>query len=88
MYVTDMAQGGIVTEPTYIRAGELGAEAILPLDKLAGIITQTMNRGNGVTGGTAIMNVYPQSMSASQQEMLFKKFDRMMGQSTSTQEVG
>lgn len=88
MYVTDMAQGGIVTKPTYIRAGELGAEAILPLDKLAGIITQTMNRGNGVTGGTAIMNVYPQSMSASQQEMLFKKFDRMMGQSTSTQEVG
>lgn len=88
MYVTDMAQGGIVTEPTYIRAGELGAEAILPLDKLAGIITQTMNRGNGMTGGTAIMNVYPQSMSASQQEMLFKKFDRMMGQSTSTQEVG
>lgn len=88
MYVTDMAQGGIVTSPTYIRAGELGAEAILPLDKLAGIITQTMNRGNGVTGGTAIMNVYPQSMSASQQEMLFKKFDRMMGQSTSTQEVG
>ena len=88
MSFTDMAQGGIVTKPTYIRAGELGAEAILPLDKLAGIITQTMNRGNGVTGGTAIMNVYPQSMSASQQEMLFKKFDRMMGQSTSTQEVG
>lgn len=85
---TRMAQGGIVTKPTSVLVGEMGSEAILPLDKLAGIITQTMNRGNGVTGGTAIMNVYPQSMSASQQEMLFKKFDRMMGQSTSTQEVG
>lgn len=83
-----MAQGGIVTKPTSVLVGEMGSEVILPLDKLAGIITQTMNRGNGVTGGTAIMNVYPQSMSASQQEMLFKKFDRMMGQSTSTQEVG
>lgn len=86
MYVTDMAQGGIVTEPTYIRAGELGAEAILPLDKLAGIITQTMNQtGGGV--GTYTMNVYPQSMSDSEQEMLFAKFDRRFGASTSRRNI-
>lgn len=84
---TKGAQGGIVTKPTAMLVGEMGAEAILPLDKLAGIISETMASGGNRTS-SAVMNVYPQSMSASQQEMLFKKFDRMMGQSTSTQEVG
>lgn len=86
MYVTDMAQGGIVTEPTYIRAGEMGAEVILPLDKLAGIITSTMNNNGGAVGNYT-MNVYPQSMSPSEQETLFEKFDARFGASTSRRNI-
>jgi chromosome segregation ATPase len=86
MYVTDMAQGGIITEPTYIRAGEMGAEAILPLDKLAGIITSTMNNNGGAVGNYT-MNVYPQSMSPSEQETLFEKFDARFGASTSRRNI-
>ena len=86
MYVTDMAQGGIVTEPTYIRAGEMGAEAILPLDKLAGIITSTMNNNGGAVGNYT-MNVYPQSMSPSEQDRLFRQFDEMFGSSTGRRDI-
>lgn len=86
MYVTDMAQGGIVTEPTYIRAGEMGAEAILPLDKLAGIITSTMNNNGGAVGNYT-MNVYPQSMSPSEQDRLFREFDSMFGSSTGRRDI-
>jgi hypothetical protein len=38
-----MAKGGIVTSPTQILAGEAGAEAIIPLDRLGGFGGQTIN---------------------------------------------
>ena len=38
-----MAQGGIVTSPTQILAGESGAEAIIPLDRFGGLGGQTIN---------------------------------------------
>jgi hypothetical protein len=38
-----MAQGGIITQPTQILAGESGAEAIIPLDRLGGLGGQTIN---------------------------------------------
>jgi hypothetical protein len=44
-----MAQGGIVTKPTQLLAGEAGAEAIIPLDKLQSgmTINVTINAGMG-----------------------------------------
>lgn len=44
-----MAQGGIVTRPTQLLAGESGAEAIIPLDKLQSGMTVnvTINAGMG-----------------------------------------
>lgn len=47
-----MAQGGIVTKPTQILAGEAGAEAIIPLSKLNSGMTVNIvvNAGMGVNG--------------------------------------
>jgi hypothetical protein len=44
-----MAQGGIITKPTQLLAGEAGAEAIIPLDKLQSgmTINVTINAGMG-----------------------------------------
>jgi hypothetical protein len=44
-----MAQGGIITKPTQVLAGESGAEAIIPLDKLQSgmTINLTINAGMG-----------------------------------------
>lgn len=80
------AQGGIVTQPTTMLVGEMGSEVILPLDKLAGIITATMQQSGGA-GGSYTMNVYPQSMSPSEQETLFENFDRRFGASTSRRNI-
>ena len=83
---TRMAQGGIVTKPTSVLVGEMGSEVILPLDKLAGIITATMQQSGGSVGNYT-MNVYPQSMSPSEQETLFDKFDQRFGASTSRRNI-
>lgn len=80
------AQGGIVTQPTTMLVGEMGSEVILPLDKLAGIITATMQQSGGAVGNYT-MNVYPQSMSPSEQETLFEKFDARFGASTSRRNI-
>jgi hypothetical protein len=46
-----MAQGGIVTRPTQILAGEAGPEAIIPLSKMGGNnIYITVNAGMGADG--------------------------------------
>lgn len=57
-----MAKGGIVTQPTQILAGESGAEAIIPLDKLQSGMTVnvTINAGIGTDAsavGDEIVNV-------------------------------
>ena len=57
-----MAQGGIITKPTQVLAGESGAEAIIPLDKLQSGMTVnvTINAGMGAdasTIGDEIVNV-------------------------------
>lgn len=80
-----MAQGGIVTQPTYTLTGEAGPEAIIPLDKLGGIIESAL--GGSSVGGSYTMNVYPQSMSPSEQEMLLDKFDRRFGDRTSRRAI-
>ena len=57
-----MAQGGIITKPTQILAGEAGKEAIIPLDRLQSgmTINVTVNAGMGAdaaTIGDEIVNV-------------------------------
>jgi len=57
-----MAQGGIITKPTQVLAGENGKEAIIPLDKLQSGMTVnvTINAGMGAdaaTIGDEIVNV-------------------------------
>lgn len=81
-----MAQGGIVTQPTFTLTGEAGPEAIIPLDKLGGIIESALGNSGGIGGGYT-MNVYPQSMSPSEQEMLLDKFDRRFGDRTSRRAI-
>ena len=56
-----MAKGGIITQPTQILAGESGAEAIIPLDRLqsGSTINITVNAGMGSDGtriGQMIVN--------------------------------
>ena len=80
-----MAQGGIVTQPTYTLTGEAGPEAIIPLDRLGGIIESALD-GSSV-GGSYTMNVYPMSMSDSEQERLLDKFDRRFGDRTSRRAI-
>lgn len=61
-----MATGGIVTRPTSIIAGERGAEAIIPLDRIGGMGTEiniTVNAGMGTDGqmvGNEIVRVLKQ----------------------------
>lgn len=81
-----MAQGGIVTQPTFTLTGEAGPEAIIPLDRLGGIIESALGNSGGISGGYT-MNVYPQSMSPSEQEMLLDKFDRRFGDRTSRRTI-
>jgi len=57
-----MAQGGIITKPTQVLAGENGKEAIIPLDRLQSGMTVnvTVNAGMGsdaATIGDEIVNV-------------------------------
>jgi hypothetical protein len=49
-----MAQGGIITKPTQILAGENGKEAIIPLNKLQSgmTINLTINAGMGTDAAT------------------------------------
>lgn len=77
------AKGGIVTAPTQALIGEAGSEAVIPLARLSGIMAAAMEKvgGNVVNGGnTYVMNVYPQDMTAGQQQALFNKFNRFIGQ--------
>lgn len=85
--ITGLAQGGIITKPTLAMVGEgRGPEAVIPLDRLGDIIQGAL-ASNRPTGGNYTMNVYPQSMSPSEQETLFDKFDQRFGASTSRRNI-
>lgn len=82
-----LANGGIVTRPTLAMIGEGGSpEAVIPLDKLGGIIEGAL-KNSRQGGGSYSMNVYPRDMSASQQDMLFNKFDKWLGGKTSRESI-
>ena len=57
------AQGGIFDQPSIIGVGEAGKEAVIPLDKLPGMIAGALRealRGNqvAVAGGITVQNMY------------------------------
>ena len=85
MSIYAYAQGGIVTHPTVGLVGEAGPEAIIPLDRLGGIIESAL-AGSSV-GVNNIMNVYPQSMSEQEQEALLDRFDRRFGDRTARRAI-
>lgn len=84
--ITAMAQGGIVTRPTYALIGEAGTEAILPIDRLSDILRDAFHE-TGSPNAHYTMNVYPQSMTSSQQDELFRRFDRWLGGSTRREDI-
>lgn len=46
--------GGIFNSPSVIGVGEAGQEAVLPIDRLSGLMADALNgAGGGVTGGTS-----------------------------------
>ena len=45
-FIPALAEGGIVTEPTEVLAGEEGPEAIIPLDKLEKIVSDMQGESN------------------------------------------
>ena len=54
--VRGFAKGGIVTSPEIVQVAERGPEAIIPLDKLAGILSETIkNVNNGINVSMPIM---------------------------------
>lgn len=76
-------KGGIFNMPAIIGVGEAGAEAVIPLDKLGGIVQDAMKKMRTGSGDTYVMQVYPKDLSEQQQSQLFNKFDRWIGGSTS-----
>ncbi len=54
--IRGFAKGGIVTSPEIVQVAERGPEAIIPLDKLAGILSETIrNVNNGINVSMPIM---------------------------------
>ena len=85
--ITGLAQGGIVTKPTLAMVGEgKGPEAVIPLDRLGDIIQGAIG-SNRQSGGVYNLNVYPRDMSASQQDALLNKFNRMLGGMTPRESI-
>lgn len=75
--ITAMAQGGIVTQPTYALIGEAGTEAILPIDRLSDILRDAFSETK-MPNQTNQMNVYVQDMTYGQREALFNEFNRWL----------
>lgn len=76
------ASGAVVSREQIIRVAEKGPEAIIPLDRLGGILQGVLDYSGGRGGGTYQLNVYAQNMSEAQQVKLFNRFDRWIGQKT------
>ena len=76
------AEGGIFNSPSIIGVGEAGAEAVLPINKLEGILAGALARVGSTDGGNYSLNVYTQNLSDEQQTKLFQRFDRWAGRLT------
>ena len=76
------AEGGIFNSPSIIGVGEAGTEAVLPINKLEGILAGALARVGNTDGGNYSLNVYTQNLSDEQQTKLFQRFDRWAGRLT------
>lgn len=78
--VRGFATGGIISREQIVRVAERGPEAIIPLDRLGGIIQGVLdNNGGGNGGNTYQLNVYTSDLSDGAQVRLFKNFSRWAG---------
>lgn len=74
------ATGGIISREQIVRVAERGPEAIIPLDRLGGIIQGVLdNNGGGNGGNTYQLNVYTSDLSDGAQVRLFKNFSKWAG---------
>ena len=74
------ATGGIISREQIVRVAERGPEAIIPLDRLGGIIQGVLdNSGGGSGGNTYQLNVYTSDLSDGAQVRLFKNFSKWAG---------
>ena len=60
-----LAAGGIVTQEMLAVVGERGAEAVIPLDRIDGIIAKALENAN-MAGGDTTINVYNPQPSPSE----------------------
>lgn len=75
-----VATGGIISREQIVRVAERGPEAIIPLDRLGGIIQGVLdNNGGGSGGNTYQLNVYTSDLSDGAQVRLFKNFSKWAG---------
>ena len=71
---------GIISREQIVRVAERGPEAIIPLDRLGGIIQGVLdNNGGGNGGNTYQLNVYTSDLSDGAQVRLFKNFSKWAG---------
>lgn len=78
--VRGFATGGIISREQIVRVAERGPEAIIPLDRLGGIIQGVLdNNGGGNGGNTYQLNVYTSDLSDGAQVRLFKNFSKWAG---------
>ena len=78
--VRGFATGGIISREQIVRVAERGPEAIIPLDRLGGIIQGVLdNNGGGNGGNTYQLDVYTSDLSDGAQVRLFKNFSRWAG---------
>lgn len=74
------ATGGIISREQIVRVAERGPEAIIPLDRLGGIIQGVLDNNGGGNGGNMYqLNVYTSDLSDGAQVRLFKNFRKWAG---------
>lgn len=77
--VPGAAAGGIVFQDRIIRVAERGPEAIIPLDKMGGIVAAALEQAGGGRAGNFTMNVYTKEMTQAQTDYLVTQVRREIG---------
>jgi phage-related minor tail protein len=71
------AKGGIFSAPSIIGVGEKGSEAVLPIDRLSGILADALSKMR--MNNQVVVNVYPRELSSAQTDYLVYKVNRTLG---------
>lgn len=72
--------GGIFTQPSVIGVGEAGAEAVVPLDQLTGIVRNALKQVGGVTNQQNAPLLYIENMSVRNDQDIDKLSQAMYNQ--------